>query len=311
MRARPVTALIGAALLALAGCEMAPPPPEPPGTPLRPPVPSGPSGESTALALYYAAIERDLLGRGLLRTDGGGPDTPYTDNDLLRNFEAIVFFDEYAPGAGYRPSSGQAGRLRKWSDPVRLGLDFGSSVPPAQRAEDRATLAAYAERLADVTRHPIALTDRAPNFHVLIMGEDDRAEGIARIRRIAPDIDAATLGVFRDMPRSIHCLVVAFSRKGNPHSYDRAIAWIRAEHPSLSRASCIHEEVAQGLGLADDSPRARPSIFNDDDEFALLTAHDEELLRLLYNPALTPGMTADEARPILRRLLDARAGGPV
>ncbi|MFO7759375.1 MAG: DUF2927 domain-containing protein, partial [Roseovarius sp.] len=60
-----------------------------------------------------------------------------------------------------------------------------------------------------------------------------------------------------------------------------------------------------------DSPTARPSIFNDDDEFALLTRHDEILLELLYDPALDPGMTPDEARPILRRLLDRRGGGPV
>ena len=66
--------------------------------------------------------------------------------------------------------------------------------------------------------------------------------------------------------------------------------------------------MAQGLGLANDSPRARPSIFNDDDEFALLTTHDEMLLNMLYNPALRPGMGIDEARPILRRLI-ARAMG--
>ena len=77
------------------------------------------------------------------------------------------------------------------------------------------------------------------------------------------------------------------------------------------RQSCVHEELAQGLGLADDSPQARPSIFNDDDEFALLTTHDEELLRLLYSPELVPGMTADQARPIIHRLLAERRGGPV
>jgi hypothetical protein len=43
---------------------------------------------------------------------------------------------------------------------------------------------------------------------------------------------------------------------------------IRAEHPDLLRLSCLHEEIAQGLGLPNDSPRARPSIFNDDEEFA-------------------------------------------
>ncbi|WP_210879963.1 DUF2927 domain-containing protein [Roseovarius autotrophicus] len=312
MRARHRLALWGAAILALAGCEMpAPTPPAPPPAMTRPPAPSTPSAASAALADHYARIERDLLSRGLLRSDGGGPDTPWTDTDLLRNFEAIVFFDEYMPGAGYRPSAGQPGALRKWTAPVRLGVEFGPSVPRDQRAADRASVEGYAARLSRAARHPVSATTRASNFHVLIMSEDDRSHGLARVRQIVPDIDQATLGVFQNMPRSIHCLVVAFSHKGNPHSYDRAIAWIRAEHPPLMRAACIHEELAQGMGLANDSPRARPSIFNDDEEFALLTRHDEELLWLLYHPDLKPGMTPDEARPIIRRLLDARAGGPV
>ena len=48
-----------------------------------------------------------------------------------------------------------------------------------------------------------------------------------------------------------------------------------------------------------DSDAARPSIFNDDDEFAYLTSHDEQLLQMLYDPRLSIGMTADEARPIV------------
>ena len=74
------------------------------------------------------------------------------------------------------------------------------------------------------------------------------------------------------------------------------------------RHACIHEEVAQGLGLPNDSPYARPSIFNDDDEFALLTSHDEALLRMLYDPRLKNGMTVDEARPIVRILAREEMG---
>ena len=85
---------------------------------------------------------------------------------------------------------------------------------------------------------------------------------------------------------------------------------IRAEQSGLMRKSCIHEEVAQGLGLANDSPYARPSIFNDDDEFALLTTHDEMLLRILYDPRLTPGMSAEAALPIVEDLASRLAGGP-
>ncbi|MFB9150596.1 DUF2927 domain-containing protein [Roseovarius ramblicola] len=306
-------ALAGLALaLALAACDMPAPDASAPAPPRRAGgADDGPSARSKVLAARYARAERDLRARGLLRTDGGGPDTPFTGADLVRNFERIVFFDEYAPGAGFRSSSGSAGGLRKWISPVRVGLEFGASVPEDQRAADRDTLAAYTARLARAARHPISMAKRRANFHVLVMTEDDRAEGLDHVRRLAPDIDAATLGVFRDMPRSIHCLVVAFSEQGNPYTYDLAIAWVRAEHPPLMRESCFHEEVAQGLGLANDSPRARPSIFNDDDEFAWLTTHDEMLLRLLYHPDLSPGMTPDEARPILRRLLDEWQAGPV
>jgi hypothetical protein len=42
------------------------------------------------------------------------------------------------------------------------------------------------------------------------------------------------------------------------------------------------------MGLANDSRQARPSIFNDDQEFALLTGHDELLLTILYDPACAP-----------------------
>ena len=303
-------------LMALAGCEMAPLAPT--ARPVERPAGVGPSSgaatpsaNSAALARYYARLEADLLNRGLLRRDGGGPDTPYSDTDLARNFERIAFYDEYAQGAGFRPSSGRAGGLRKWDGPVRMSVEFGASVPEEQRVDDRAMVAGYAARLARNTRHPISAGSSRPNFHVLIMGEDDRDAALARIRQLVPNAGPSTIEIFRDMPRTIHCLVVAFSGEGEDFTYRRAIAFIRAEHPPLMRESCVHEELAQGLGLADDSPQARPSIFNDDDEFALLTSHDEELLRLLYSPDLVPGMTADQARPIIRRLLDQRSGGPV
>jgi hypothetical protein len=305
--------MLAAGLMALSACVTAPTPPAPgpepdPGLAALPSAPT-PSAQSQKLSRYYGRLQNNQLAQGLLRTDGGGVDTPYSDTDLLRNFEQIVFYDEYVRDGGYKRSDGKSGALRKWTEPVRIKVEFGTSVPAAQRATDTVMVTRYAARLARITNHPITTTDdRSANFHVLIMGEDDRAEALARIQQIVPGINAASLSVFRNLPRSIHCLVVAFSDPDDKYSYRRAIAFIRAEHPALLRQSCIHEEIAQGLGLANDSPRARPSIFNDDDEFALLTTHDEELLRLLYNPALSPGMSADEARPILQRLILGRAG---
>ena len=151
-----------------------------------------------------------------------------------------------------------------------------------------------------MTGHPIDLVNQNANFHVLFVSEDDRDTIKPRIAELVPGVNPAALSVFDNLPREIHCLVIAFSETPGGYDYGRAIAVIRSEHPDLLRRSCIHEEVAQGLGLGNDDPRARPSIFNDDDEFALLTRHDELLLQILYDDALTPGMTAEEARPIVR-----------
>ncbi|MEO1000256.1 MAG: DUF2927 domain-containing protein, partial [Pseudomonadota bacterium] len=77
---------------------------------------------------------------------------------------------------------------------------------------------------------------------------------------------------------------------------DEALILIRAETAGRFRQTCIEEEIAQILGLINDDPAVRPSIFNDDQEFALLTAHDEALLRIHYDPRLRPGMTREAVR---------------
>ncbi|MGI3170406.1 DUF2927 domain-containing protein [Pseudooceanicola sp. C21-150M6] len=302
--------------LLVAGCETATPvslkPHARPDTLTQPaevPVVSGPSAASESLRQYYAAFEQDLLTQGLLRTDGGGADTPYTARQLAQNFEAIAFFDEYARGAGLRAGNGAPSFLRRWPGPVRVGVEFGESVPNAIRTKDRATVSSYTARLGRLTGHSITFAPSNPNFHVLVMGEDDREQALRRIRQIVPTISASSMGIFERLPRAIHCLVVAFSGTENDAAYSTAIAFVRAEHPDLIRRSCYHEEMAQGLGLANDSPYARPSIFNDDDEFALLTSHDEKLLNMLYDPRFRPGMTLEEAHPIVVQIADELMGG--
>ena len=311
-RILPITALLGA--FALAGCEVAPPPPSgpiasprPAPKPLPPTLPKAQSDASKALATYYGRVQADLLVQGLLRSDGGGPDTPYTDTMLARNFEKIAFYDEYS-GGGLGASNGQAGRLKRWEGPVRFNVEFGAHLSAAEQARYRANVASYVARLARSTNHPIGMSQSSANFHVLFMGEDDRDLVQDRVRDLVPRIDPAALRIFANLPRSIHCLVVAFSGNQGSYGYTTAVALIRSEHPDLMMRSCIQEELAQGLGLANDSPAARPSIFNDDDEFALLTTHDEQLLGMLYDPRLQTGMSLEAARPIIRQMATERTG---
>lgn len=259
-----------------------------------------PSAASQDLARFYQRVERDLLTRGLLRTDGGGPDTPYDADDLARNFETIAFYSEYPDHSVSIGSRQTDGQLSRWSGPVRVQTEFGPSVLPATRAEDAAQVQSYSARLAKLTGHPISIVSRKGNFHVFFAGKDDSAYVVSRLKQLIPNISQASLELVANPRASFDCFVFASATKTSPYKYVRAVTLIRAELPDLVRLSCIHEEIAQGLGLSNDSPAARPSIFNDDDEFALLTSHDEKLLTMLYDSRLEPGVSVDQARPVVR-----------
>lgn len=114
----------------LSGClALAPGPKETPRPAIRPVEPIyTPSVAAQELTKYYADLEQDLLTRGLLRTDGGGPDIPYDAENLAERFEALAFYDEYASAAdaGY-------GALGRWQQPVRLVPLFGPQSAPPKR----------------------------------------------------------------------------------------------------------------------------------------------------------------------------------
>lgn len=266
------------------------------------------SQESAELRSYLYQVQNAQLGQGLLRRDGGGSDTPFTNTMLARNFEQIAFFNEYD---GNFSGRGGPSPLRRWEAPVRMELIFGEGVPPSQRKSDTQQVSSYAARLGRVTGHPVSMSGN-PNFIVIIAGEDDRAEALAEAAARVSGISASSLTPLISLRRDTYCVVAAYAGGSGDNTYTAALAVIRAENPSLLRLSCIHEELAQGMGLANDSPTARPSIFNDDDEFSLLTRHDELLLRMLYDPRLRPGMSADEARPTVQTIAaELTSAGPV
>ena len=301
--------ILGGALTALAACDVAlAPPPAPVAAPAPGPVvpdparvATGPALASPELAQRYRRLEAALLARGLLRTDGGGPDTPFTARQLADNFVRIALFSEYRDDGEGLVSEETESRLRRWEQPVRLEVRFGASVPPERQVMDRNQVLGFARRLAALTGLDIRPVASGGNFTVLFLSEEERRAFGPELRRLIPGITPAAERAFLDLPPDQLCIVIGqFGPDGV--RYARAVALVRAEHPDLMRLACIHEEIAQGLGLANDSPRARPSIFNDDEEFALLTTHDELLLRMLYDPRLRPGMSAAEAAPIARRI---------
>ncbi|MEL6585854.1 MAG: DUF2927 domain-containing protein [Pseudomonadota bacterium] len=312
---RVLTALL--CCCGLAACQ--PPPPvetassaqaAPPA--IRAPLPRPsvePSGESRSAALFYRRVEAKLLAQGLLRQDGGGVDTPFGATELARNFERIALFSEYVQVGGRYIAQQSRAQLRRWEGPVRVQVHFGDSVDAATRQADTARVQAYVSRLRRVTGHPISVVRNGGNYHVFVVSIDEQRALGSTIQSVEPGLSRATVREITSLGRSTYCAVYASSSGARPNAYISAIALIRSEHPDLMRLSCYHEEIAQGLGLANDSPSVRPSIFNDDEEFALLTRHDEILLEMLYDRRLRVGMTADQARPTVLEIASQKVGG--
>lgn len=249
---------------------------------------------------YLAGVEQALIARGRLRIDSGD-EIALTPEKLTDTFIEVALYDEYVREGGKLVSRPTPAPLRRWQQPVLLRLEFGDSVAPDQRARDRAEIAGFAARLAGISGHPVAVTGGAGNVAVLILNEDERRAVGPRLAALVPGIPPGDIAALRDLAPQNYCTVFAYSN-GNSPVYAQAVALIRAELPPRLRRSCIHEELAQGMGLANDSPRARPSIFNDNEEFAYLTRHDELLLQILYDARLRPGMTEAEARPIVLQI---------
>jgi len=250
-------------------------------------------------ARTYAEVTGAVQAAGGMRTERAPADAPFGAADLAQNFERIVFFTEFAlEDSALIPRETEA-RLMKWATPIRYRL-----VGDAVTLDDIDAYAALARRLSAATGLSIARAgpDEDDNLLILILSRAARRQAAEFLAAANSPARAGLLYRLRGDDYSIPCAASVSTGPDSP-AITQAIILIKAETAGILRESCAHEEFAQALGPGNDFDGARPSIFNDDQEFALLTAHDEMILRVLYDPRLRPGMTRAEGMPIARAII--------
>ncbi|MCP5086513.1 MAG: DUF2927 domain-containing protein [Rhodobacteraceae bacterium] len=264
------------------------------------------SEESQRIEAYYGSVQALLVSQGKLRKDYAPLDAPFNANDLVRNFEKVALFDEYKISAQGFIEEQTSSYLRRWRKPIQIGIFFGEFVPEEQRQIDRRSVRRFAARLSAITGLKIQLGElKNANFVILFLNRDEQKTHTRILAQETPQLIPEIVTAIEQSPRNIFCAAYALTDESNPKNYTGSVILVKSEHPDLLRLACIQEEMTQSLGLANDGPDVRPSIFNDDEEFALLTRHDEFLLKMLYDPRLKDGMTPDVARPILREVAEA------
>lgn len=245
----------------------------------------------------YLDYERALTDLGDLRTDTAPTDAPFTNDDLVRNFSRIALRHEIDIEEAGSEGNSAPNALQRWEGPIRWGL-YGRGAAPGDHAEiDR-----FLGRISDITGLEAVEVDRDVNLMILITDPAERPAFSAALRRLYPAL-ADGFDTWRASERVV-CMASNLFSAMDTDVIVFGMVVIGSEVTGLLRRSCLHEEIAQALGLGNDHPDVRPSIFNDDEEFALLTEHDEWLLRILYDDRLAPGMTEDEAMPVVREIVE-------
>lgn len=240
----------------------------------------------------WAAYERFAVAEGLHRMERNPADAPFTEEDLQRNFQHIAF--------GVEAMLDQEARevpLRRWSGPVIYRVE-GEGVTQ----QDRAAIRAFMARMETLSGLEVREGRKGMNFLIFILDRRDRSE-LTRMFASLDGSGAEFLSEFIGQSDDAHPC------RGTITSSDEAeigfaAVLIKDETVGRLRQTCIEEEISQSFGLTNDHPEVRPSLFNDDQEFALLTEHDAALLQMLYHPILRPGMRREEAEPLLPDVLD-------
>jgi hypothetical protein len=242
----------------------------------------------------FADYQSLMLSIGKMRGDVRPADVPYDAATLAENFRRIAFFE--VPDDRNR----SAKRLTRWNQPIRYAL-YGSDLA----RHDTQLVDGLMRRASRLTGLQVINDTARPNFLIFVLapGEEVSPPPVADDPEVLQDLDALARYAW-------DCSVHAYTRGTAQSEITTAIVYVRAAVKGFYRQACLHEEIFQGLGLFADDETVRPSIFNDDEEFALLTEHDEHLVRILYDPRLRIGMRAEEAMPTVSRIAeDLRTNG--
>jgi hypothetical protein len=221
-------------------------------------------------------------------------DTAPDDAAVLKAFAAIAFGEEGV--ADPDP------RLKKWQRALRVSIDAEIALEPGERA----VLDAHLTRLGALTGLRIVEMQSAAlaNYTIRFTRQADfRARIEAQLdpqRRFLLEKLAAAgcVGLFRSLTET-HEIVEAV-----------VIVPLDAVRARGRFAACLREETTQVLGLANDSSAVGRTLFDDNGTEEDLTPLDVLLLRLLYHPALTPGMDRAAALAAAQRALPEIRAAP-
>lgn len=208
----------------------------------------------------------------------------FTDAEIADGFFKLTFGAELQV-------SGQADRIRKFDRPVRVFVDNHSR--PDRTRQVAATLSDIKRRIEHLD---IAVTGNR--------GEATTVVSLVRDRDLIPTI-RAIYGIerARSIQKSLEPQCLSSFKRDDKFRIASANVILVADAGDFIFYDCAYEELLQALGPINDDPSVRWSMFNDRVHMGFFGVYDQYILNVLYHPAIKAGMTRDEARAVLPRVL--------
>jgi Protein of unknown function (DUF2927) len=238
--------------------------------------------------------------------DATVPRQSLTRQNVVRHFDETIFPPPVQLGLGQHGDL----RLLKWSTPIVIDID--GSYDHTDRLNVKYAIKYFQEYVKQdvIVSDSIEIGDRIKstkdsNF-VFILGRDTRS---------LMDLYEAYLIKFgqpeHEKYRRSAELIHEDARVNCSHYYDysnwsikHVIILVRPPQGSIEYAKCLNRFSAKSLGMLG-NPRAisERSIIDEMADHSGYSALDGLVLRMLYNALIEPGMTKDQAHPLLEQIM--------
>lgn len=226
-------------------------------------------------ALALCLVLLPLTGRAA-ETDATSAEMPSL-YQLVKHFEVLVFGNEIEP-------ENASTHLAKWVDPIAI------SVQGRFKKNHIDILRRHLKSLRTVTGHRFRWTrpnEDGNNVFMIFLNRKEMA---------TLEIPGVQQSLIRKLAAPGGCYFLTAKNEFN--EIIRGWIVVNAERQPFGIEHCLLEEVAQVMGLPNDSDKVRPSLFSDRDQLTRLGDIDKIMLKTLYDARMKPDMTRAEARDV-------------
>ncbi|MCX4190499.1 DUF2927 domain-containing protein [Methylophaga sp. OBS3] len=210
-------------------------------------------------------------------------------NYILDSFKRIALSSEYLD---HTP------QLRKWQSPIRF--QFHHDVGDAELHEKLSNI--HLTHLSTITGHQIepVSNSHSANLQIIFTEESTILSYLGTRQHLSPELA-------KQLSRNSVCIANLTANQRGEIQHAVVLIPVNRARAHAKLLACIVEELTQVMGLPNDDAAVFPSIFNDLSHDDFLSGLDYILLKLLYHPALKPGMGEQESEAAIRQVMQGKA----